>query len=216
MKDETDVTVILDRSGSMEAIASDVIGGFNRFLMDQQNEPGECRLTLVQFDNEYEVVYASRPIREAPPLTADTFQPRGTTALLDALGRTIDATGARFEALDESERPDRVLIIIVTDGLENASTDYTRERVFKMISTQQDVYKWSFLFMAANQDAIDEGSKVGIPAQRTRAFTADGPAFLAASEAMSEAVASFRSTGDARFSDSASAKRNAKNKKKVH
>src|SRR4029079_5782516 len=200
---------ILDRSGSMEAIASDVIGGFNRFLTDQQSEPGECRLSLVQFDDQYEVVYSSQSIADALPLTPETFQPRGTTALLDAIGRTIDATGARLQALDESERPDRVLIVIVTDGLENASTDYTRERVFKMISTQQNVFNWSFLFMAANQDAIEEGGKVGIPAQRTMAFRADGPAFLAASEAMSEAVASFRSTGDARFSDSASAKSNA-------
>ena len=96
MKHETDVTVILDRSGSMEAIASDVIGGFNRFLMDQQHEPGDCRLTLVEFDNEYEVVYASKPIREAAPLTGDTFQPRGTTALLDAIGRTIDANRGPF------------------------------------------------------------------------------------------------------------------------
>jgi hypothetical protein len=126
MKDETDVTVILDRSGSMEAIQSDVIGGFNRFLRDQQHESGECRLTLVQFDDQYDVVYTARSIADAPRLMDHTFQPRGSTALLDAIGRTIDATGARLAALSESNRPDRVMLVIVTDGLENASTEYTR------------------------------------------------------------------------------------------
>src|SRR6476620_7328202 len=129
MKNETDVTVILDRSGSMEAIASDVIGGFNQFLAEQQRHPGDCRLTLVQFDDRYEVLYLARPIADAARLTADTFEPRGSTALLDAIGRTIDATGARLAALPEAERPNRVLLAIVTDGQENASVHYTRDRV---------------------------------------------------------------------------------------
>jgi hypothetical protein len=140
VKRATDVTVILDRSGSMEAIASDVIGGFDRFLADQSGQPGECNLTLVQFDDRYEVVYGVQPIEKAPRLTSTTFQPRGSTALLDAIGRTIDATGARLAEMPEEGCPDRILIVIITDGLDNASTDFTPERVFSMISTQQDVY----------------------------------------------------------------------------
>jgi Mg-chelatase subunit ChlD len=211
MKDQTDVTVILDRSGSMEAIASDVIGGFNQFLTKQQRQRGDCRLTLVQFDDQYEVVYLAQPIAAASRLTTKTFEPRGNTALLDAMGRTIDATGARLAALPEAERPNRVLLVIITDGEENASVEYTRDRVFSMISTQQDVYGWSFLFLAANQDAIAEAATIGIDAQRSLTFPATGVGIRAASLAMSDAVASFRSTGDAALAGSA-----PKKKRKVH
>ena len=214
MKHSADITVILDRSGSMESIASDVIGGFNHFVTHQQVQPGECRLTLVQFDNQYEVVYAGMPIVKAPPLTADTFQPRGSTALLDAIGRTIDATGERLRALPEPDRPDRVLLVVITDGLENASTDYTRSRVFEMISTQRDVYRWSFLFMAANQDAIQEGGHIGIAPQAAMNFDADGASYRVASLTMSHAVSEFRRTGEAEFSQLAPAAK--VKKKRVH
>ena len=210
MKNATDVTVIVDRSGSMEDIASDVIGGFNGFLADQQRQPGHCSLTLIQFDDQYEIVYAAQPIAEASRLTQDTFQPRGSTALLDAIGRTINTTGARLAALSEDERPDRVILAIVTDGLENASTDFTRERVFSMISTQQDVFKWSFLFLAANQDAIAEGARVGIAAQQSLNFAATGAGVRAASRSMSDAVSSLRTSGKAEFPTPVA------RKKKVH
>jgi len=108
----------------MDAIASDVVGGFNSFLAEQRRQPGECRLTLVQFDDQYEVLYAGVPLADVRRLTARTYQPRGSTALLDAVGRTIDAAGRRFSELPEPTRPDRVLMVIVTDGLENASTDF--------------------------------------------------------------------------------------------
>jgi hypothetical protein len=191
----------------MESIASDVIGGFNGFLADQQRQVGDCRLTLIQFDDQYEVVYAAQPIAHAPRLTEDTFQPRGSTALLDAIGRTIDRTGARLAALSEDERPDRVMLVIITDGLENASTDFTRARIFGMISTQRDVFQWSFLFLAANQDAIAEGEKVGIGAQQSLTFSATGPGVRAASQSMSRAVSSLRSSGTAELQTPAPKKR---------
>src|SRR4051812_1278549 len=192
MKRQTDVTVILDRSGSMATIKSDVIGGVNQFIEAQRQEAGECLLTLVQFDNEYEVVIAASPMADAPLLTAQSFEPRGSTALLDAIGRTIASTGARLGALSESERPDRVLVLIITDGEENSSTRYPRERVFEMIATQRDVYDWTFLFLAANQDAIVEGAKVGIGAQYSLSWAANAQGVGIASATMSDAVASFR------------------------
>ena len=206
MKQETDVTVILDRSGSMQSIASDAIGGFNDFLVEQQRQVGDCRLTLIQFNDQYEVVYAAQPIADAPRLTEDTFRPRGTTALLDAIGRTIDRTGGRLAALSEDERPDRVMLVIITDGRENASSDFTRERIFGMISTQRDVFQWSFLFLAANQDAIAEGAKVGIGAQQSLKFSATGAGIRAAARSMSHAVSSLRRGGTAELSTPAAKK----------
>ena len=113
--------------------------------------------------------------------------------------------------MPEAERPNRVLLVIITDGEENASVEYTRDRVFSMISTQQDVYGWSFLFLAANQDAIAEAAKVGIDAQQSLNFAATGAGIRAASLAMSDAVSSFRATGDAALAGSA-----PKKKRKVH
>ena len=214
MKHEADITIILDRSGSMQSIASDVVGGFNHFVTAQRAQPGDCRLTLVQFDDQYEVVYAEQSIADAPLLTADTFQPRGTTALLDAIGRTIDATGERLRVLPETDRPDRVLMVIITDGLENASTRYTRARVFEMISTQRDVYRWGFLFMAANQDAIQEGGHIGIAPHAAMNFDADGASYRLASAAMSAAVSAFRQTGEAELSEPAAGP--TAKKKRVH
>lgn len=197
MKRETDITVILDRSGSMEQIASDVIGGFNAFLAEQQRQAGDCRLTLAQFDDQYEVVFAARPIDDADKLTHETFRPRGCTALLDAVGRTIASTGARLVALSEDERPDRVMLVIITDGLENASTDFTRERVLQMISTQQTVYRWTFLFLAANQDAIAEAAAVGIGAEQAMNFAATEAGVQSVARCLSAAVSSLRSDGRA-------------------
>ncbi len=213
MNVDTDITVILDRSGSMGNIASDVIVGFNAFLAAQRRETGVCRLTLVQFDDQYEVVCDALAIAEVPQLSKENFQPRGTTALLDAIGRTVENTGARLRALSESERPGRVLVAIITDGLENASTDYTRERVFDMISTQRDRYQWTFLFFAANQDAIAEGARIGIGADQSLNVGPGGAGFRAATLAMSTAVSAFRATGETALSSDEVKK---KRKKKVH
>ena len=212
MKQQTDVTVILDRSGSMEGIKSDVIGGFNQFLATQKREPGACVLTLVQFDNQYDIVYSACDIQDAPPLTAESFEPRGTTALLDAIGRTIMGAGARFDALPESERPDRVLVVIITDGQENASVEHSRERIHEMIATQRDVYRWTFLFLAANQDAIAEGGTVGVGPQHSLTWAATSQGVPIVASRLSSAVASFRATGDARLDEPEP----KGNRKKVH
>jgi uncharacterized protein YegL len=158
--DLTDITLIVDRSGSMNSIRADAEGGIASFLAQQASEPGQALLTLVQFDNHYEVVHRGTPIDQAPPYR---LEPRGSTALLDAIGRAVTDTGARLAALPEAERPGLVVVVIVTDGHENASVEYTRDAVRAMIERQQSVYQWQFVYLAADQDAFAEAGKLGMP-----------------------------------------------------
>jgi len=192
-RDLCDITVVLDRSGSMAAVAGDTIGGMNRFLEDQRKAPGAARLTLVQFDNEYEPVHRAVPIAAVPPLTDATFVPRGTTALLDATGRAIAETGARLAALAEAERPGKVIFVIVTDGLENASREFTRERVMGMITHQRDAYAWQFVFLGANQDAIASAATLGIQGTHAMTYAHTGAGTAAAFAAVSRGTARARS-----------------------
>lgn len=122
----------------------------------------DARFTLVLFDDEYLVPQCSQPIRQVPPLDSNTYVPRSMTALLDAIGRTISDLGKQLAALPEKDRPGQVIVAIFTDGLENASTDYDLKKIAKMIQHQQDVYKWTFLFLGANQDAIASAARMGI------------------------------------------------------
>ena len=149
----------------MESARTDTIGGFNAFLAEQVDDASDVNVTLAQFDNEYDVVYLGEPIRQAPRLTADTYVPRGSTALLDAIGRTIDELGARLAAMPAAERPGKVIFVIITDGLEDASREHTREQVFQRIRHQSDVYGWEFVYLGAKQDAIAAGAQVGIDAR---------------------------------------------------
>ena len=197
MKDCTDITILLDRTGSMEQIKADTIGGFNRFLSEQQAVPGDALLSLIQFDSQdpFEVVYKASPIKDAKPLTVQTYIPRAMTPLLDAIGRTVNDIGARIGALSGTDRPDKVILVILTDGLENASKEFTQEKVFQMLKHQQEVYKWQVVYLGANQDAIAEGAKIGSPfaSSMTYAPTTDGTRAVYA--AASAGVAEHRVSG---------------------
>ena len=129
----TEIISIVDRSGSMQSILDDAIGGFNTFLAAQQRQPGQAKLSLILFDNEYQVVHQAVDIQQVEPLNQDTYVPRGSTALLDAVGKTIDAVGERLAATPESERPSQVIVSILTDGYENASQTYSKPKVAEMI-----------------------------------------------------------------------------------
>jgi hypothetical protein len=158
----TDITVILDRSGSMGSVRTDVEGGFAQFLEQQRHLPGRCVLSLTQFDSEgIDEVYRARPIAEAPALE---LHPRGMTPLLDAVGRTITRTGERLAAQPERDRPGRVLFVIITDGLENASREFSRAQVRELIERQRRVYQWDFIYLGANVDAFAEAGAIGIDA----------------------------------------------------
>ena len=191
-KNYTHISMVLDRSGSMESMRTDAIGGFNTFLRDQQGVAGTATLTLVQFDDHYENQYDFAPIVSVKPLDTATFVPRGSTALLDAIGRTIDETGARLAAMPDAERPEKVLFVTLTDGMENASHIFTRTQIFAKITHQRDVYDWEFVFLAANQDAIEAGATMGFAADSSATYAATGKGQQSAMQAVSQATAKYR------------------------
>jgi hypothetical protein len=150
----TEIAYILDRSGSMQPMQEPAVAAFNDFIKSQLDVPGAARLTLVQFDDAYEVPVAAMPIQDVPQLTAATYTPRGRTALLDAIGRTIKETDHRISALPDADKPGKVILAIFTDGMENASLEYTIKHIGDLIRLYRDQKGWEFLFLAANQDAM--------------------------------------------------------------
>lgn len=162
--DLTHLYFLLDRSGSMQSIKSDTEGGFAAFLDEQRTADGECRVTLAQFDNVYEVVHRNLPLADVPALD---LQPRGMTALHDAMGRLITEAGAELAALPEDERPGTVVVAIMTDGLENSSHEWHAPAIKALVEQQTRDYGWDFLYMGADQDAIEVGASVGIAAEQS-------------------------------------------------
>jgi len=164
MRDATHIAVLLDRSGSMGVVKDETISGFNYFLKQQKAAGDNATFTLVQFDSEStDVVHEARPVRDVSDLNQDTYQPRGSTPLLDALGQTIISTGKTLAAMPEAKRPDKVVFVVITDGEENASHQFSKARVKEMIDHQTGKYNWKFIYLGANQDAFAEAGAVGIP-----------------------------------------------------
>lgn len=170
----TDIICILDRSGSMESILNDAIGGFNHFLTSQKQLPGEAAITVVLFDHEQLEVKNRVPVNQSEPMTRETWVPRGRTALLDAIGDTIDRAGKRLDALPEKERPDQVLVCVVTDGFENASIRHSHESILEKIRHQESVYNWKFLFLSADPEAFSTAEKLGIDKDRVFQYEHSG------------------------------------------
>ena len=161
----TEIVFLLDRSGSMSGLENDTIGGFNGFVK-KQAEIGPTNLTTVLFDDQYEILHSGIDAKNAV-LTEKEYFTRGSTALLDAVGKTIDEVGVRLAATPEAQRPGKVIVVITTDGLENASRQYGYEQVKAMITRQSEQYRWEFIFMGANIDAAQEGQKLGIRLDRS-------------------------------------------------
>lgn len=187
-KDLTHIYVLLDRSGSMQAIKEDTEGGFDAFISAQRAAPGRCRVTLAQFDDQYEIVYAGKDLADVPKLQ---LAPRGMTALLDAMGRLITEAGKELAALPEHERPGSVVVVIMTDGMENSSKEWTGEAVKALVTQQTDVYSWVFTYLGANQDAISVGASLGVPAARSMTYA--GKRAASALSATGANLAAYRS-----------------------
>jgi hypothetical protein len=188
----TRIAVILDRSGSMSSVRESTVSGFNEFIRSQRALPGDVSVKLVQFDDQYEVVFDKR-LADVPELTQDLFVPRGRTALFDAQGRTIVALGEELAALAESERPSKVIVMTLTDGLENASSHFTVEMISALIKQQIEVYKWDFVFLGANQDAIRTAATMSIPAGSALTFLATTGSSRRVFQAASDYVSAGRS-----------------------
>ncbi len=158
----TEIVCILDRSGSMDSIITDAIGGFNKFLKDQKELEGEAKLTLVLFDDEYDIIHNGIDIQSVPELTSETYVPRGWTALYDAIGKTIKTVGERLQKTIEEERPGKVIFVILTDGYENKSTEFNGDKIKEMIEHQKEKYSWMFVFLGANLNADITAKSMGI------------------------------------------------------
>jgi hypothetical protein len=181
---QTEIVVVLDRSGSMGSISKSTVEGFNTFLNEQKNAEGEAFMTLIQFDDRYEVNYKSMPIKDVPELIErETFIPRGSTALYDSVGK----------AINELQTDRDVVFVIITDGQENASKEFKSEAIKKMIETLESENKWKFIFLAANQDAIMTGGSIGIKAGSSMTWAATEGGVGNTFYAMSANIKSYRS-----------------------
>lgn len=194
-QDHAHITVILDRSGSMESILDDTIGGFNTFLRQQQAELGSATLTLVQFDSQdpYEVIHGFQPIGEIPPLTRETYVPRDSTPLYDTLGRGISELERNLAGLAEGERPAKIVLVIVTDGQENASQEFSRMQVEMMIKDKSSKCDWQFVFLSADLAALGDAAAVGIAQDSTLLFEKSGKGSAKVWDALSARTSDYRS-----------------------
>jgi len=192
VKDATDITIILDRSGSMAPLADEVVSGFNKFLEEQKENPTPATITLVTFADDVKEVETA-PLAEYPPMLPKDYRPGGMTALNDAMTRAIVATGRRLEKLPEDERPDKVVILVITDGHENASQESTTTGVRMLIEHQTKLYNWRFVYLGANVDAFAEGSQRGMAAGNVANYSANAGGLRAAYNAVSTGLAGVRS-----------------------
>ncbi len=188
----SELVFILDRSGSMAGLESDTVGGFNAMLEKQKQEPGECLVSTVLFDNESTVLHDRIPLRDVPAMTEKDYRVGGCTALLDALGGAIHHIGNIHKYARKEDVPARTVFVVTTDGMENASRRYTAEKVKQMIAHEKEKYGWEFLFLAANIDAVQTAARYGIGADRAVNYHADGQGTAVVYEAVSAAVGSIR------------------------
>lgn len=195
-KGYTHISVVLDRSGSMSGIKNDAQGGLNQFIEDQQKLDGEATFSLVQFDHENQKIFDFVNVKDVEPYV---LIPRGWTALLDAIGKEIVDLGNKLNSMDENDRPEKVIFVIVTDGAENSSKKYTKENIYEMIKHQEDTYKWEFVFMAANQDAIEAGRGIGVSFEKSMTFAANADGATNAFASLSTNTCAYRSGVDSTY-----------------
>lgn len=172
-KNLTELVFILDKSGSMSGLENDTIGGFNSMLQKQKNEAGDALITTVLFDNTYELLHDRVDIKNVNNITKNEYFVGGSTALLDAMGRTINYIGKTIADIDKDNHPSKVIFVIITDGMENSSREFSAKKIKSMVEHQKTKYSWEFIFLGANIDAVKTAENIGIDEDRTSNFCAD-------------------------------------------
>lgn len=193
----TAIMLLVDRSGSMHSIQSSAEDGINEFISAQKAADGKRTIRVAQFDDQYTAVHASLPAVDVPKFT---LSPRGMTALLDAMGKSIVAFGEELAAMNEGDRPGTVIFAVMTDGGENSSEEYTWDQVQKMVRNQEDQYGWQVLYLGANQDAIQVGSRLGVSTDRSLTYAANSAGTRSGIQSMNHYVATASSGMRAAFS----------------
>ena len=194
--DKTLSVFLLDRSGSMDHIWDDAVGAYASFLKDQSKEDGELEVVLQVFDTKHDTVHDFIPLSEAKATDLNDYRPRGMTALLDSIGLTINRVGEQLKKLPEDKRPTKIAFSIMTDGYENASTEFSSEKIKEMIQHQTDTYDWQFFFLGANLDAVNVAENLGIHGTNTMNFMPTSAGVRGATVNYSHTMSSYRSVGD--------------------
>lgn len=169
-KNLVEVGFVIDASGSMEHLRNDTIGGFNSVIESQKSQEGETRISAVVFNSNVKKVYDNTPVDDIIPLSKDTYKTWGCTALYDAMGTLIDSIGERLANTSEEERPRKVLVVVITDGEENASEDYTFKDIQERVERQQNVYSWEFIFLGADMNAMHQAQSMGFKHEYTKVY----------------------------------------------
>lgn len=190
----TEIIFILDRSGSMEGLEADTIGGFNSMMRKQASEPGDALVSTLLFDNDVEVIHDRLNIKDVPEITSKEYYVRGCTALLDAVGGAIKHISMIHKYARKEDIPEKTLFIITTDGMENASRLYSYEDVRSMVEHQKSKYGWEFIFLGANIDAAAEASRYGIDSSMAVNYNCDSKGMKISFKVMEDVVRSYRNT----------------------
>lgn len=193
-KDMTELVFILDRSGSMSGLESDTIGGFNSMLKKQKAEPGEAVVTTVLFDSTYELLHDRFPMEQVKPITDKDYFTMGCTALLDAVGSAIQKTINAQKHMLPDMRAEKVIFVIITDGLENSSVEYSYKDIKRMINHQKNQYGWEFMFLGANMDAVAEAARFGVTADRAVTYECDSEGLELTYDVVGETLCAMRCT----------------------
>ncbi len=188
----TELVFILDKSGSMAGLESDTIGGYNSMLEKQKAVDGDCTITTVLFDNTYVLLHDRIDIRAVSPITENEYRVGGSTALLDAIGRTIHKIARAQKYTADDYRAEKVMFVIITDGMENASREYSPETIRGLIDMEKTKYGWEFIFLGANIDAVQTAGRYGIGADRAVDYLADRDGTNLNFQVMSSMVTEYR------------------------
>jgi len=195
-KGYTHISVVLDKSGSMASCLNDTIGGFNQFIKTQKEVKGEATITLVQFNTNYDLIMDMVELNNTEDLNIRNYSPNGYTALLDAIGRTINNVESKIEEKKKKDRPEKVIFVIITDGEENSSREFNHSQIMEMINNHRSNNNWEFVFIGANQDSIQSGGSIGVRAGNTLDYSATPQGTQVMYSSLTKSMTSYRSNNN--------------------